>query len=69
MTRAGEGGAGRPRHGGYLRPGEWVVHPQQPEWGRGQVQSVVGTRVTVTFEHAGKVLVNAHLVALQPAED
>jgi hypothetical protein len=46
-----------------------VVHPQQPEWGRGQVQSVVGARVTVTFEHAGKVLVNAHLVALQPAED
>ena len=69
MTGTGTGGAGRPASAGHLRPGDWVVHPHQPEWGMGQVQSVVGPRVTVTFEHAGKVLVNAHLVALQPADD
>lgn len=41
-----------------------VRHPQRPEWGVGQVQSVVGTRVTVNFEHAGKLLINAAQVAL-----
>lgn len=35
-------------------PGAWVRHPGQPDWGEGQVQSAVGWRVTVNFEHAGK---------------
>jgi len=48
----------------WLEPGLYVRHPQQPDWGLGQVQSVVGARVTVNFEHAGKVLVNTVLVAL-----
>lgn len=48
-----------------LEPGQWVRHPDQPDWGDGQVQSVVGERVTVNFEHAGKVLINARVVALQ----
>jgi hypothetical protein len=48
-----------------LEPGQWVRHPGQPDWGDGQVQSVVGARVTVNFENAGKVLINARVVALQ----
>lgn len=48
-----------------LEPGERVRHPQQPDWGEGQVQSVVGGRVTVNFENAGKVLINARVVTLQ----
>ena len=56
------------RGGAMLEPGQWVRHPAQPDWGDGQVQSVVGERVTVNFEHAGKVLINARLVALEPAE-
>ncbi len=51
----------------FLEPGQFVRHPACPEWGLGQVQSVLGSRVTVTFEHAGKVLINADLVDLQPA--
>lgn len=47
-----------------IEPGQWVRHPGKPEWGLGQVQSAIGDRVTVNFEHAGKVLVNAHVVAL-----
>ncbi|MBL6454787.1 DUF3553 domain-containing protein [Belnapia sp. T6] len=43
-----------------------VVHPAKPDWGIGQVQSVIGDRVTVNFEHAGKVLINAALVTLEP---
>ena len=50
----------------HLEPGQFVRHPDQPDWGLGQVQSVAGLRVTVNFEHAGKVLVNAAVVTLQP---
>jgi FKBP-type peptidyl-prolyl cis-trans isomerase 2 len=52
-----------------LEPGMRVRHPDRPDWGTGQVQSVVGDRVTVNFEHAGKVLINAALVELEPAEE
>ena len=34
-----------------LVPGAFVRHPQRPDWGIGQVQSVVGDRITVNFEH------------------
>ena len=47
-----------------LEPGQRVIHPDQPGWGTGQVQSVIGTRVTVNFEHRGKVLVNTAVVPL-----
>ena len=47
-----------------LEPGLRVVHPGQPDWGVGQIQSVIGDRVTVNFEHRGKVLVNAAVVPL-----
>ena len=59
-------GAAMQRTGGMLEPGQWVRHPDRPDWGEGQVQSVVGERVTVNFEHAGKVLINARIVALEP---
>jgi hypothetical protein len=49
-------------------PGDYVRHPKQPDWGLGQVQSAIGNRVTVMFEHAGKVLVDTSVVALEPAE-
>ena len=52
----------------FLEPGDRVRHPGQPEWGDGQVQSVVGDRVTVNFEHAGKVLVNARVIELERIE-
>jgi hypothetical protein len=51
--------------GSMLEPGQFVRHPGQPDWGEGQVQSVVGERVTVNFEHAGKVLINAQVIALE----
>ena len=52
-----------------IEPGQWVRHPDRPDWGEGQVQSVIGWRVTVNFEHAGKVLVNAAVVDLQVQHD
>lgn len=41
-----------------LVPGVFVRHPDEPDWGVGQVQSAIGERVTVNFEHAGKLLIN-----------
>ena len=49
--------------------GDFVIHPQKPEWGTGQVQSVIGSRITVNFEHAGKQLINAELISLTPVAD
>ena len=37
-------------------PGQRVRLPERPEWGLGQVQSVAGDRITVNFEHAGKII-------------
>ncbi len=45
-------------------PGTLVRHPDQPDWGVGQVQSAIGARVTVNFEHAGKKLIKADVVKL-----
>jgi hypothetical protein len=49
-------------------PGDYVRHPKRPDWGLGQVQSAIGHRVTVMFQHAGKVLIDTSVVALEPAE-
>lgn len=48
-----------------LSPGCYVRHPGEPDWGLGQVQSAVGDRITVNFEHAGKRLINAAVVTLE----
>jgi hypothetical protein len=48
-----------------LVPGAMVRHPGQPDWGLGQVQSVIGERVTVNFEDRGKVLINTAVVELE----
>jgi hypothetical protein len=52
--------------GFLIEPGQWVRHPERPDWGDGQVQSAIGHRITVNFENAGKVLINASVVALEP---
>lgn len=47
-----------------LLPGVFVRHPELPDWGIGQVQSVIGDRITVNFENAGKQLINGAAVPL-----
>lgn len=49
-----------------LSPGMRVRHPGQPDWGTGQVQSVIGDRITVNFEHAGKQVFDGRRVDLVP---
>ncbi|MCZ0810978.1 MAG: DUF3553 domain-containing protein [Pseudomonadota bacterium] len=49
-----------------LEPGMLVQHPDQPDWGVGQVQSNIGGRITVNFREAGKIVIDANRVALLP---
>jgi FKBP-type peptidyl-prolyl cis-trans isomerase 2 len=53
----------------HIEPGMRVQHPGRPDWGDGQVQSVIGDRVTVNFPEAGKVLINAAVVELTVLPD
>ena len=46
-----------------------VRHPQQPDWGIGQVQSAIGGRVKGNFENAGKLLINTDEVKLEILDD
>jgi hypothetical protein len=46
-------------------PGALVRLPAEPGWGLGQVQSVVGPRVTVNFEDAGKRVIDCDAAALE----
>lgn len=52
----------------HLVPGMLVSHPDRPDWGIGQVQSVIGSRITVNFENAGKLLINGDAVALSTVD-
>lgn len=54
---------------GLLEPGQLVRHPDAPEWGVGQVQSNIGTRITVNFEEVGKVVIDGAKIMLQPVYD
>ena len=56
-----------------LTPGMLVAHPDHPDWGTGQVQSVIGSRITVNFPEAGKVVIEGTripltLVSLGPSQ-
>lgn len=49
-----------------LSPGDFVRHPGRPDWGLGQVQSMIGHRITVNFENAGKLVIDGNVVELEP---
>ena len=50
-------------------PGVLVRHPDLEEWGLGQVQSSIGNRITVNFEHQGKELINGNVISLILVEE
>jgi hypothetical protein len=47
-----------------LLPGALVRHPDRPDWGIGQIQSVIGNRITANFENAGKLLIDGSVIRL-----
>lgn len=53
----------------FLEPGMRVTHPQYPQWGVGQVQSLMGHRVTVSFPETGKMVIDGRTVILDIVYD
>ena len=48
----------------FLEPGQRVQHPDQPDWGIGQVQSNINNHITVNFPEMGKVVIDSNNVNL-----
>tara|TARA_B100000900_G_C20504986_1_gene685444 strand:- start:600 stop:779 length:180 start_codon:yes stop_codon:yes gene_type:complete len=48
-----------------FEPGDYVTNPANKEWGVGQVQSIIGNKVTVNFEHSGKKVINTENINLE----
>ena len=52
-----------------FEPGDYVTNTANKEWGVGQVQSIIGNKVTVNFEHSGKKVINAENINLEKVND
>ena len=50
-------------------PGDYVVNPENKNWGIGQIQSIIKERVTVNFENKGKQVINASKITLQKVKN
>ena len=46
-------------------PGDFVINPNNKDWGIGQIQSIINDKVTVNFENSGKKVINAKEVILE----
>ncbi|WP_185803610.1 DUF3553 domain-containing protein [Pontivivens nitratireducens] len=53
----------------FLEPGALVRHPDEPDWGIGQVQSVIGRKITVNFQNRGKVVIDGSRIVLHQIHD
>jgi len=54
--------------GADFNPGDFVYLPLAEDWGIGQVQYVLGHRVTVKFKHQGKPLMDTEKARLLPVD-
>ena len=48
-----------------FEPGDYVINPNNKDWGIGQVQSVLKNKVTVNFENSGKQVLNIEFIKLE----
>ena len=46
-------------------PGDFVVNPNNTDWGIGQIQSIISDKITVNFENSGKKVINGKEVILE----
>ena len=51
-----------------LEPGDFVVNPDNREWGIGQIQSIIKNKITVNFQNNGKQVLNTDYVNLEKAK-
>ena len=50
-------------------PGSIVECPSQPDWGLGQVQSCINSKITINFENVGKKVIDLNIVDLKIHEN
>ena len=48
-----------------FEPGDYVINPANKSWGVGQIQSIIGSKVTVNFENRGKKVINVEIITLE----
>jgi hypothetical protein len=48
-----------------FEPGDYVINPDNKEWGVGQVQSIINNKVTVNFQNFGKQVINSEVITLE----
>ena len=49
-------------------PGDFVVNPDNKDWGIGQIQSIINNKVTINFENVGKKVINSKEIVLERAK-
>ena len=52
-----------------FEPGDYVINTANKNWGIGQVQSIIGNKVTVNFENFDKRVINVENVILEKIND
>ena len=50
-------------------PGEKVIHPNNKDWGIGQVQSIIKEKITVNFQNVGKKVINCKNIELKKVNE
>ena len=48
-----------------FEPGDYVINPSNKDWGIGQIQSIIGKKVTVNFDNYGKRVINVENVVFE----
>ena len=46
-------------------PGNFVIYPKDRSWGIDQIQSIIKNKITVSFENAGKKVINSKQIILE----
>ena len=46
-------------------PGDYVINPNNKDWGVGQIQSIINNKITINFENCGKKVINAKEIILE----
>ena len=46
-------------------PGDYVINPNNKDWGIGQIQSIIDYKITVNFENCGKKVINTKEIILE----
>ena len=46
-------------------PGDFVINPENRNWGIGQIQSIIKDKVTANFENVGKKVINSAEIVLE----